>query len=188
MFEQFFPYGYAQSVFVIDYERLYQLGYRGLIFDVDNTLVHHGDPSNDQVEALFRRLSARGFKTVLLSDNDEPRLEAFTANMDVPFVADAEKPSTKGYEAALRILGLEQEKEKALVIGDQVFTDIRGANASGLASVLVHFIKLPSERRIGKRRYIEKGLLALWRRSKRYYGRLGSIEIQPTAAGEDVSA
>lgn len=48
MFEQFFPYEYAQSVFAIDYEKLYRLGYRGLIFDVDNTLVHHGDPSNER--------------------------------------------------------------------------------------------------------------------------------------------
>ena len=186
MFEQFFPYEYAQSVFAIDYEKLYRLGYRGLIFDVDNTLVHHGDPSNDEVEGLFRRLHARGFKTVLLSDNDVPRLEAFTANMDVPYVADAEKPSTAGYETALKVLGV--DKGEAIVIGDQMFTDICGANASGLASILVHFIMLPGERRIGKRRYVEKALLALWRRSKRWHGRLGSIEATEATTGESAPA
>lgn len=110
--------------------------------------------------------------------------------MDVPYVADAEKPSTKGYEAALETLGMSDaaSRGKAIVIGDQVFTDIRGANASGLASILVHFITVPGERRIGKRRYVEKALLALWRRSRRWHQRLGSIEIDSATAGNGAPA
>ena len=45
MFKKFYPYAYVESVFVIDYQKLYEKGYRGLIFDIDNTLVHHGDDS-----------------------------------------------------------------------------------------------------------------------------------------------
>ena len=186
MFEQFYPYEYAASVFRIDYEKLYRLGYRGLIFDVDNTLVHHGDPSTDEVDALFRRLHGLGFKTVLLSDNDEERLRQFVANIDTPYVVDAEKPNPAGFEAALGKLGV--PREAAIVIGDQMFTDIRGANGCGLASILVHFITLPGVTRIGKRRYVEKALLALWRRSERRYRRLGGIEIEEKGAGCDAQA
>lgn len=173
VFEQFYPYEYAQSVFSIDYDKLYELGYRGLIFDVDNTLVHHGDPSTKEVDAFLLELQSRGFKVVLLSDNETSRLESFTAKTHIPFIPEAGKPSPKGYEAALEKLGL--ERSEAIVIGDQMFTDIRGANASGLASILVHYVTVPRQR-IGKRRYVEKALLALWRKSERLYQRLGSVE------------
>ena len=56
MLKRYYPGGYADSVFDIDFEGLYAQGYRGLILDVDNTLVHHGDDSNPQVDALFQRL------------------------------------------------------------------------------------------------------------------------------------
>lgn len=173
MLEQFYPYEYVQSVFDINYEKLHALGYRGLIFDVDNTLVHHGDPSTEEVDSFLLGLQSHGFKIVLLSDNEVSRLESFTVNTHIPFVPDAEKPSPKGYEMALEKLGL--QKSEAIVIGDQMFTDIRGANASGLASILVHYITVPGQG-VGKRRYIEKALIALWRRNKRLYQRLGSIE------------
>ena len=42
MFRCFFPDEYLDSAYVIDYDRLYREGYRGLIYDIDNTLVPHG--------------------------------------------------------------------------------------------------------------------------------------------------
>ena len=70
-----------------------------------------------------------------------------------------------GYFAALEKMGL--PPEKALVIGDQVFIDILGANRSGIRSVLVHYIEAPGERWIGFRRYAEKAILLVWRLRKR---------------------
>lgn len=173
MISQYFPSAYAQSVFSIDYDKLYEMGFRGLIFDVDNTLVHHGDPSTERVDALLGALQQRGFALVLLSDNDAKRLADFTKNSRVPFVPDAEKPDPRGYDRALGVLGV--PRDQALVIGDQVFTDICGANGSGLASVLVHFVTAPGQR-IGKKRYVEKVILFVWRHSKGGGKRLGLIE------------
>ncbi len=173
VFEQFYPHEYARSVFGIDYDKLYKLGYRGLIFDVDNTLVHHGDLSTEEVDAFLLGLQSRSFGIVLLSDNETSRLESFTAKTHIPFIPDAGKPSPMGYEAVLAKLGL--ERSEAIVIGDQMFTDIRGANASGLASILVHYVMVPGQR-IGKRRHMKKALLALWRKNRRLYQRLGSVE------------
>ena len=54
MLERFYPYEYADSVFAIDYEKLYALGYRGIIFDVDNTLVPLNADSTEEIDGLFR--------------------------------------------------------------------------------------------------------------------------------------
>lgn len=50
-------------------------------------------------------------------------------------------------------------RDRAVVIGDQIFTDILGANKAGIKSMLVKFIRLPEEKRIGKKRYLEKMIL-----------------------------
>lgn len=46
MFDFFFPDRYIASTYVIDFEKLYEKGVRGLIFDIDNTLVPHGAPAD----------------------------------------------------------------------------------------------------------------------------------------------
>ena len=53
MFTRYYPHEYVESVFTIDYRKLYDKGYRGVIFDIDNTLVEHGGDSNSEVDALF---------------------------------------------------------------------------------------------------------------------------------------
>lgn len=53
MLEKYYPYEYAQSVFQIDYQKLYDRGFRGIIFDIDNTLVHHGDSSHWRLMTCF---------------------------------------------------------------------------------------------------------------------------------------
>ena len=77
MFKLFYPYEYVESVFSIDYNKLYDMGYRGLIFDIDNTLVHHGDDSTPEIDNLFKVIQNIGFKTLLLSNNNEERIKKF---------------------------------------------------------------------------------------------------------------
>ena len=100
----FFPYEYVDSVFALDYEKLYQLGYRGLLLDIDNTLVLHGADSNAAVDELFRRIHRAGLKTLLLSNNSEERILRFLAHIDSPYLAEADKPSPAGYLRALEML------------------------------------------------------------------------------------
>ena len=66
MFEKFYPDAWMPSTYDIDFEGLYQRGYRGLIFDIDNTLVPHGAPADDRAIALFARLKRIGFSCCLL--------------------------------------------------------------------------------------------------------------------------
>lgn len=174
MLSKFFPYEYAKSVFVIDYAFLREKGFKGIIFDIDNTLVHHGDDSTPQVDKLFKEIHNLGLKTILLTNNDEERVLRFIKNIDTPFVCDADKPNPKGYLKALDMLEL--SKDEVVVIGDQIFTDIYGANQCGIPNILVKFITLEGETKIGKRRYIEMGILYLRKLSKTYRSRIGNIE------------
>lgn len=161
MLKQYFPNARADSVFSIDYQKLYDLGYRGIIFDIDNTLVHHGDDSTPQVDALFRSIHEIGLKTILLSNNGVSRIERFIRCIDTPYISNADKPKPDNYYRALERMGL--EAGQAVVIGDQVFTDILGANRSGIDSILVNFIPAPNETKIGIRRHLERIILAVWR-------------------------
>ena len=62
MLERFYPDEEAESAYGIDYEVLYKRGFRGIIFDIDNTLVPHGLPADERAVALFKRLKKIGYK------------------------------------------------------------------------------------------------------------------------------
>lgn len=182
MFKKFYPYEHIDSVFSIDYEALYEKGYRGIIFDLDNTLVHHGDNSNEKVDNLFKHIHSVGFKTILLTNNDEDRVKRFIKNIDTEYVCDADKPDPLCYLKVLESLGL--KKDEVVYMGDQIFIDILGANKSGIASILIDFIRVDSEKRIGKKRYIEKFILLFYKNSK-YNHRIGNI-CKENSNGEKV--
>lgn len=108
MFESYFPAAHVKSVFDIDYAKLYSLGIRGIIFDIDNTLVHHGDDATEEIEELFKKIHAANIKTVLLSDNSEERVKRFVRNIDTPYVYSAKSRPAKGMNGRLNFL--EQKK------------------------------------------------------------------------------
>ena len=173
MLKIFYPYEYVESVFDIDYERLYKNGYRGLMFDIDNTLVHHGDDSNKEIDELFKTIQDIGFKTVIVSNNNEERVKRFLKNINSLYICDAEKPQSKSYLKAVEMMNI--KREEAIFIGDQIFTDILGANKSNIANILVKFIMTKEETKIGKRRQVEKLILKSYKRSRLYQHRLGDI-------------
>ena len=188
----FFPYEYAESVFTIDYQKLYDLGYRGLLFDIDNTLVPHGADSTPEVDALMAGIHAVGFRTLMLSNNSEERIQRFLKNIDSLYINEAGKPNPEAYLRAVKMLGL--KKEQVLCIGDQVFTDVFGANRCGMANILVKYIGFYEPGRKGKRRAAESMILRLWKLARRFdrkgAHRIGSIELpegkaEPAGASPD---
>lgn len=113
MLRLFYPYEYADSVFSIDFEALKQKGYKAILFDIDNTLVHHGDDSTEEIDKLFDYLHGLGFQTLLLSNNDQERIERFNKNIETLYICDAEKPNPKNYRKALAMMKV--KKEEAVV-------------------------------------------------------------------------
>ena len=160
MFKKYYPYARADDVFGIDYEKLYAMGYRGLMFDIDNTLVPHGADSTEEVDALFRRIGEIGFAAVIVSDNSAERIERFLKNIDAPYVSEAGKPDPSGFLRALGMIGT--KKSETLMIGDQIFRDILGANNAGIPSVLVRYVGYGTTRKIGIRRRLEKIILKFY--------------------------
>ena len=157
MLQKFYPDEYLDSTYVIDFEKLYRKGYRGIIFDIDNTLVPHGAPADARAKMLFARLKKLGFSSCLLSNNQKPRVEMFNKEIGVYYIEDAHKPSTKGYEAAMRKMGT--EKSTTIFVGDQLFTDVFGARRTGIYSILVKPIHPKEEIQIVLKRYLEKIVL-----------------------------
>jgi HAD superfamily phosphatase (TIGR01668 family) len=113
--------------------------YRGLIFDIDNTLVPHGAPADARAEELFLRLKAIGFKCCLISNNKEPRVKMFFDGVCADYyIYRANKPGTGNYEKAMKLMGC--DKSNTLFVGDQIFTDTLGGNRAGVTTILVRSI------------------------------------------------
>lgn len=165
MLGQFYPKEDRESAYVIDYERFYKEGYRGVIFDVDNTLVPHNAPADARARELFARLKGLGFSSCLLSNNKEPRVKLFSQAVHTQYIFKAGKPSVRGYEAAMEKMGT--TRKNTLFVGDQLFTDIYGANRTGLYTVLVKPIHPKEEIQIVLKRYLERIVLYFYGRRRK---------------------
>ena len=157
MFERFFPDEYMASTYVIPFEKLYEEGYRGVIFDIDNTLVPHGAPADERAEKLFRRLKEIGFESCLISNNQEARVKMFNRNIGTKYIYNAHKPSTKNYIRAMEMMGT--DRSNTVFVGDQLFTDVWGAKRAGIHNILVKPIHPKEEIQIVLKRYLEKVVL-----------------------------
>jgi len=164
MFERFFPDEWMDSAYEIDFEALYKEGYRGLIFDIDNTLVPHGEPADERAMQLFARLKKLGFACCLLSNNQLERVSSFNEKVDVRFIEDAHKPAIRNYVKAMEVMGT--NKENTVFVGDQLFTDVWGAKRAGIRNILVKPIHPKEEIQIVLKRYLEKIVLFFYQRRR----------------------
>lgn len=164
----FYPDVYLDSTYEIDFGGLYQKGFRGVIFDIDNTLVPHGAPADDRSIALFRRLREIGFESVLLSNNKEPRVKSFNEKVHSRYIYKAGKPGKKGYFAAMELMGT--EPSNTLFVGDQLFTDVWGAKRAGILTYLVKPLHPKEEIQIVLKRRLEWIVLFFYKRSLRRNG------------------
>lgn len=165
MFKKLYPTEYLDSSYSIDYEQLYRSGIRGLIYDIDNTLVEHGMPATERAIKLFEQLRSIGFDTCLISNNKEPRVKPFADAVGSKYVYDAHKPSRKNYIRAMELMGT--DTGNTYFIGDQIFTDVYGANRAGIPSILVKPIHPKEEIQIVLKRKLEKIVLFCYKRRKK---------------------
>ena len=168
MLRCFYPDVEADSTYDIDFEGLYAKGFRGVIFDVDNTLVPHGAPADEKAIAFFARLRELGFDTCTLSNNKEPRVKSFADAVGSKYIFKADKPSRKGYHRAMEMMGTTEKN--TIFVGDQLFTDVWGAKRTGIFSYLVKPIHPKEEIQIVLKRYLEKIVLASYKRYQKKQG------------------
>jgi uncharacterized protein len=134
--EQVMPDEYVSSVYEIDLDKLWEIGKRLLLTDLDNTLVPWNHP--DVPAPLLNWIQTatnRGFKVCIVSNNTGPRVQAFAQLSGIHAVGAAKKPKPHGYRQALQQFDV--PVTEAVMVGDQLFTDIRGGNLYGLYTILV---------------------------------------------------
>lgn len=165
MLQQFYPDHEADSAYFIDYGLLYRKGFRGIIFDIDNTLVPHGAPATPQAVQFFKALMEIGFQTLLLSNNKEPRVKSFADAVGASYIYKAGKPGRAGYLQAMEKMGT--DTKTTLFVGDQLFTDVWGAKRTGIETWLTKPIHPKEEIQIVLKRYLERIVLFFYHRSCR---------------------
>jgi hypothetical protein len=140
-------------------------GIRGVITDLDNTLVGAKAPyATPELQAWLQKLRKSGFQVVIVSNNNKDRVSKFAQPLLIPFIYRAKKPTSAAFHKALAIMNL--KPEQTAVIGDQMLTDVLGGNRMGLFTILVQPISMADEGFFTKvvNRRLEKAAKSLLRR------------------------
>ena len=136
MLNNLLPKEYVKSIFDIQIDELVRRGYKGIITDLDNTLVEWDrEEATPELMEWLKKVSEAGMKVIIVSNNNEQRVKSFVTPLGIPFVFKARKPLGKSFRYACEVLEL--PPEKTVMLGDQLFTDILGGNLAGIYTILV---------------------------------------------------
>ncbi|WP_010650972.1 YqeG family HAD IIIA-type phosphatase [Oceanobacillus massiliensis] len=163
MLKYFLPNQHVKTVFDIQPETLKERGIKGIITDLDNTLVAWDvKDATSEVLQWFKIMKDHDIKVTIISNNNQERVEIFSEPLGTPFVYSARKPLSKAFKTVAR--EMELKKEEVVVIGDQLLTDVLGGNLAGFYTVLVVPI-VKTDGKITKiNRSIERRILNYMRR------------------------
>lgn len=151
----FLPTAAVDKVTDITPELIYRMGGSALLLDVDNTLALHGSqiPFPGTVE-WAGRIRAAGIQVIIMSNNFEKRVAPFAARYGLPFLSLSLKPLPLAYLRAIHRLGV--KRSQAVTVGDQIFTDVFGANLARVKSVLLSPVEEESSFSFVVRRALER--------------------------------
>ncbi|MBG9984733.1 YqeG family HAD IIIA-type phosphatase [Aerococcaceae bacterium DSM 111022] len=160
MKKYFTPTWKVESIFSVTPEQLIQKNIKAVIVDLDNTLLpwNEVDHSED-MEQWITSMRAHGLGIYLLSNNNYNRVAKVAEPLELKFSASALKPRGKYFRYA--ISDLKVSEENVVVIGDQLITDVLGANRRGLQSILVKPMVPNDNIFTWANRTIERGLLRI---------------------------
>lgn len=160
MFKQFIPNLLVHSVYDIPLDELRARGIRGLLFDLDNTLLaHYGFEFTIEVIDWLKKVSEEGFLVCIVSNGSPHRTLALAEKLGIPAIPRSSKPRRRGLRKALEQLGL--APDQAAMVGDQIFTDVWAGNRMGLYTVLVNRIDTQEPWFFWIKRVLEKVILRL---------------------------
>jgi HAD superfamily phosphatase (TIGR01668 family) len=134
--KQFLPNEHVKSILDISPEQLNAKGIKGIITDLDNTLVEWDRPNaTPQLIKWFEEIRKHNILVTIVSNNNEERVKAFSDPLKIPFIFRARKPFAVAFYKAISQMGI--KKEEAVVVGDQLLTDVLGGNRGGFHTILV---------------------------------------------------
>lgn len=159
----FLPNEHVKSIFDIQPEALKKKGIKGIITDLDNTLVAWDvKDATEEVIDWFQLMEDHDIKITIISNNKLNRVKIFSEPLGRPFVYSARKPLGRAFKSATKEMGL--DKEEVVVIGDQILTDILGGNRAGFYTILVVPIVKTDDKITRFNRQIERRILNYMRR------------------------
>lgn len=136
MLKHFLPDEHVKSILDITPGLLKERGIKGIITDLDNTLVEWDRPNaTPQLIKWFDEMRKNNILVTIVSNNNETRVKSFSDPLDIPFIFQAKKPMSRAFKKAINRMGL--KREEAVVIGDQLLTDVLGGNRGGFHTILV---------------------------------------------------
>ncbi|MDE6599887.1 MAG: YqeG family HAD IIIA-type phosphatase [Oscillospiraceae bacterium] len=150
-----------RSITEITPAALKKRGIKALILDVDNTLTTHNNPTPAEgIAEWVEGMKSVGIKLLIVSNNKAERVTPFAEILGLHFVPNGAKPLPKGFRQAIAELRAEGiPKNRIAAVGDQIFTDILGANLAGIRSIFVYPIEFETSLPFRFKRAVEKPLL-----------------------------
>ena len=154
-----YPAEQVHRITEISPEHLKELGIKGIILDIDNTLTTHDNPvPSDGVARWLSQMRENDFQMIVLSNNHAPRVEPFAEILGLDYISEGKKPLVSGYERCSKKMGL--APKELCMIGDQILTDIWGGNRFGCYTVLTEPIQLESMLFFKFKRWLERMILS----------------------------
>lgn len=136
MLESFKPTWMVESIYQITAEQLKEHNIRAVITDLDNTLIAWNHPEGtEETIAWIKAMQDAEIPVVVLSNNHHKRVEKAAKALNVAFIPNALKPFGFGFRKVFKKLNV--PKENLVMVGDQIITDIKGANTAGIKNILV---------------------------------------------------
>ncbi|MBM7645831.1 HAD superfamily phosphatase (TIGR01668 family) [Scopulibacillus daqui] len=136
MLKHFLPDEHVKSIYEIKPDDLKSKGIKGIITDLDNTLVAWDNPkATPELIEWLELMKQAGIKVTIVSNNKEVRVKAFSDPIKIPFIYSAKKPLVRAFKRAIKDMGL--QPDDVVVIGDQLLTDVLGGNRLGVHTILV---------------------------------------------------
>ena len=158
MLERFYPKIRAQSIQEIDLEDLIKRNIKGLILDIDNTLVpQHRMDADEEAILWLERVKSYGLRACIVSNASKKRVIRFNEKLQISAIHRAGKPSIKAYLKAITLMDI--KRNETAVVGDQIFTDIYGGNKIELLTILVKPIDKKEALWVRLKRFPEKFVL-----------------------------
>ncbi len=162
--KRFLPNEHVKSVFEIHPEDLKARGIKGIITDLDNTLVAWDVAmATPEIIAWFKLMEKHEIKITIISNNKEERVKLFSEPLNTPFVYGARKPLGQAFKKATK--QMELDRDQIVVVGDQIMTDVLGGNSAGFYTILVVPIVQTDGKLTKINRKIERRILS-WMRKK----------------------
>ena len=161
----FLPKLFLKDVYQISVDLLKDNNIKGLILDVDNTLVaQYVEKPDQRLIDWINYLRDNSIKLCIVSNGSTKRVAKFNQDLGIDAITKAKKPLKKGFLEASKVMNL--SVSEIAVIGDQLFTDVLGGNLLNMFTILVQRIDPREAFFVKLKRYLERAILKITKNSE----------------------